>query len=142
MTGLPETKMQAVKRPAATAGLRHVALNVKELEACEKFYTELLGMRVEWRPDPDNLYLTSGNDNLALHRAAVSPEGPQRLDHIGFVVDKMPDVDDWFSFLKSQGVAILREPKTHRDGARSFYCQDPAGNTVQMIYHPSLARVT
>lgn len=134
--------MQAVKRPAATAGLRHVALNVKELEACEKFYTELLGMRVEWRPDPDNLYLTSGNDNLALHRAAVSPEGPQRLDHVGFVVDKMPDVDVWFSFLKSQGVAILREPKTHRDGARSFYCQDPAGNTVQMIYHPSLARVT
>jgi hypothetical protein len=31
-------------------------------------------------------------------------------------------------------------PRSHRDGARSFYCLDPAGNTVQMIFHPPLAR--
>ena len=29
----------------------------------------LLGFAVEWEPDPDNVYLTSGCDNLALHRA-------------------------------------------------------------------------
>jgi predicted enzyme related to lactoylglutathione lyase len=39
----------------------------------------------------------------------------------------------------SRGVAILKEPKSHRDGARSFYCRDPDGNTVQLIYHPPLA---
>ena len=129
-------------RPLATAGLRHVALNVKDLEACERFYTELLGMRVEWRPDADNVYLTGGNDNLALHRAAstIDPDAPQRLDHIGFVVNEVADVDSWFVFLRSKDVRILKEPKTHRDGARSFYCQDPAGNTVQIIYHPSLAQ--
>lgn len=99
-------------------------------------------MRVEWRPDADNVYLTGGGDNLALHRAAaaVVPQALQRLDHIGFVINTMEEVDDWFVFLKSQGVVILKEPKTHRDGARSFYCQDPAGNTVQMIYHPPLAK--
>ena len=129
-------------RPPATAGLRHVALNVRDLEACERFYTELLGMHVEWRPDADNVYLTGGNDNLALHRAAspIGPDTPQRLDHIGFVVNETGDVDAWFGFLRSKGVKILKEPKTHRDGARSFYCLDPAGNTVQMIYHPPLAK--
>ena len=129
-------------RPLATTGLRHVALNVKDLEVCERFYTELLGMRVEWRPDADNVYLTGGNDNLALHRAAstIDPDAPQRLDHIGFVVNEIADVDVWFAFLRLKDVRILKEPKTHRDGARSFYCQDPAGNTVQLIYHPSLAR--
>lgn len=129
-------------RPPATAGLRHVALNVKEIDTCEKFYTELLGMRVEWRPDADNVYLTGGNDNLALHRvvSAVDPEAPQRLDHIGFLVNEIGDVDAWFAFLRSKDVRILKEPKTHRDGARSFYCQDPAGNTVQMIYYPPLAK--
>ncbi len=127
-------------RPPATTGLRHVALNVKDLEACERFYTDLLGMRVEWRPDADNVYLTSGNDNLALHRAtsAVNSELAQRLDHIGFVVNEIGDVDAWFMYLKSKGAAMVEEPGTHRDGARSFYCQDPAGNTVQIIYHPSL----
>ena len=130
-------------RPPATAGLHHVALNVKELEACERFYTELLGMRVEWRPDADNVYLTGGNDNLALHRAtsAIDPKAPQRLDHIGFVVNEIGEVDAWFEFLRSKGVKILKEPRTHRDGARSFYCQDPDGNVVQLIYHPPLSGI-
>ncbi len=55
-------------RPASTLGMRHVALNVTDIAICEHFYVGLLGMKVEWRPDADNLYLTSGNDNLALHR--------------------------------------------------------------------------
>lgn len=128
-------------RPPATAGLRHVALNVRDLEACERFYTGLLGMRVEWRPDADNVYLTGGNDNLALHRAAsvIDPGAAQRLDHIGFMLKEIADVDAWFAFLKSKGVMIVKEPRTHRDGARSFYCQDPDGNVVQLIYHPPLS---
>ncbi|MEW6330249.1 MAG: VOC family protein [Pseudomonadota bacterium] len=128
-------------RPPVTAGLRHVALNVKELEACEQFYTDLLGMSVEWRPDADNVYLTGGGDNLALHRAAsaIDPKASQRLDHIGFILNEIGDVDVWHEFLSSNGVKILKEPRTHRDGARSFYCQDPAGNVVQLIYHPPLS---
>lgn len=131
-----------MKRPAKTPGLHHVALNVKELESCERFYTGLLGMRVEWRPDADNVYLTGGNDNLALHRVASGSEpGPaQRLDHIGFAIDEIGEVDEWFVFLKSNGVPIVKEPKTHRDGARSFYCRDPDGNTVQLIHHPPLSK--
>ena len=42
-----------MKRPDATLGLRHVALIVEDLESVEMFYTELLGMDVEWRADED-----------------------------------------------------------------------------------------
>jgi catechol 2,3-dioxygenase-like lactoylglutathione lyase family enzyme len=96
-------------------------------------------MQVEWRPDPDNVYLTSGNDNLALHRASEKATGPQRLDHIGFILNQPEQVDEWYEFLKEQAVSMRTIPKTHRDGARSFYCEDPDGNVVQMIYHPPLA---
>ena len=130
------------ERPNPTGGLRHVALYVKDLEAAEGFYTGLLGMAVEWRPDADNLYLSSGNDNLALHRAPPGHDmtGPQHLDHIGFILRAPEDVDAWHDYLASHGVTILAKPRTHRDGARSFYCRDTDGNTVQMIFHPPIAR--
>jgi catechol 2,3-dioxygenase-like lactoylglutathione lyase family enzyme len=121
--------------------MRHVALNVSNLEACEQFYVGLLGMAVEWRPDADNVYLTSGNDNLALHRVADHnpAESQQRLDHLGFFVGSEAQVDDWYAFLKASNVEIKTTPMTHRDGARSFYCADPEGAVVQIIYHPPLA---
>jgi len=114
-----------------------VALFVHEYEASERFFTELLGMEVEWRPDADNVYLTSGNDNLALHRSEAQDSG--KLDHIGFFINQMEKVDEWFDYLKSAGTRMLTEPRTHRDGARSFYCADPSGVRVQMIYHPPIA---
>ena len=131
-----------MQRPARTAGLRHVALFVERFEDCLDFYTRLLGMALEWQPDPDNSYLSSGNDNLALHRVAAGHHGPaaqQKLDHIGFVVDQPADVDAWHAFLKGEGVRIRTEPRTHRDGARSFYCEDPDGTVVQVIHHPPIS---
>ena len=132
-----------MQRPAATLGMHHVALNVRDLAACEAFYIGLLGMKEEWRPDPDNLYLTSGHDNLALHRTQghVPADSGQRLDHIGFFVATADQVDEWYEFLKSSNVAIIAAPRTHRDGARSFYCVGPQDVIVQMIFHPPIANV-
>ena len=128
-------------RPGRTGGLRHVALYCDRLEDSERFYVELLGMEVEWRPDADNVYLTSGNDNLALHRspAGYQMTGDQRLDHIGFIIRDIDAVDEWYEFFLANDVKIMASPRTHRDGARSFYCHDPEGNTVQLIYHPPIA---
>jgi catechol 2,3-dioxygenase-like lactoylglutathione lyase family enzyme len=127
-----------MKKPPPIGGLNHVALFVKEFEKCEKFYTELLGMKIDWRPDSDNLYLTSGKDNLALHRAPAdfSPALHQRLDHLGFAIKTRDDIDGWFEYFKAHHVMIKAVPKDHRDGTRSFYCADPDGNIVQMIFYP------
>jgi len=130
-----------VLQPGKTLGMRHVALNVTDIEACERFYVELLGMTVEWRPDADNVYLTSGNDNLALHRVAdyKPAESGQRLDHLGFFVASETQVDEWYAYLKVNNVVLKTAPQTHRDGARSFYCVDPEGAVIQIIYYPPIA---
>ncbi|MEW8563672.1 MAG: VOC family protein [Candidatus Thiodiazotropha sp.] len=127
-------------KPPRHLGMSHVALNVRDMAASEHFYVDLLGMEVEWRPDPDNLYLSSGSDNLALHMApaGVFDEAAQRLDHIGFFLPDPDAVDAWYAHLLAAGVKMRNAPRTHRDGARSFYCFDPDGTTVQIIYHPPI----
>jgi len=133
--------MPTYKRPETTAGMRHLALNVNKLESTLDFYTRLMGMKVEWQPDEDNYYLTSGNDNLALHRGkkVIEAGSAQSLDHLGFIIDTKDEVFDWFNFLQQEKIEMLTDVKDHRDGARSFYCKDPDGNVVQIIYHPPLS---
>lgn len=104
------------------------------------FYADVMGFTVEWEPDPDNVYLTSGTDNLALHRSAeLAPAGVGALDHLGVIVPEPDQVDRWAAYLESREVALERPPKTHRDGARSCYFRDPEGNRVQVIYHPPIS---
>ncbi len=125
--------------PPETLGIRHVALFVSDLTKAEAFYGGVLGYQVEWRPDADNVFLTmKGHDNLALHKAK-SALGETRLDHFGIVLKKAVDVDAWHEHLRKNGAKILKEPKTHRDGARSFYTQDPDGNVLQFIHHPPIS---
>lgn len=124
--------------------MRHVALNVHDPQISKEFYTRVLKMTVEWEPDPDNVYLTSGGqDNLAIHRimdTASTLSTSQKLDHIGFAVATPGDVDQWYEWVKSNGVRIVKEIKTHRDGARSFYFSDPDGVIIQLIFHPPIAK--
>lgn len=131
-----------INHPPRTQGLRHIALFVVKFEACLDFYTHILGMTIEWQPDDNNVFLTSGNDNLALHRVLNDHStwsSSQHLDHMGFILAKPDDVDAWYTFMCKHHVPILAKPKTHRDGAKSFYCADPEGVAVQMIYHPPLS---
>jgi catechol 2,3-dioxygenase-like lactoylglutathione lyase family enzyme len=113
-------------------GLRHLALTVRDLE----------GFRIEWRPDPDNVYLSSGRDNLALHRDGDAQRvtgSDTALDHFGVIVRTPADVDLWAEFLEARGVGLEARPRTHRDGARSCSVRDPDGNRVQIIYHPPIS---
>lgn len=129
-------------------GLRHLALNVADVARAESFYAGVLGFTVEWRPDPDNLYVRLAGDNLALHRFVADGEDDQRafdarrgqhFAHLGIVVKRSEDVDAWAVHLRAAGVTLLAEPRTHRDGARSLYCGDPDGNAVQILYHPPIS---
>jgi catechol 2,3-dioxygenase-like lactoylglutathione lyase family enzyme len=132
-------------RPALL-GIRHVALATRDLEATERFWVDVMGYEVEWRPDADNVYLRGGQDNLALHRSAPAAtatadatNGP--LDHIGLAVPAPDDVDAWAAHLERHGVTLKTGPKTHRDGSRSLYFHGPENLLIQIIHHLPLTDV-
>jgi catechol 2,3-dioxygenase-like lactoylglutathione lyase family enzyme len=124
-------------------GLRHLALRVTNLARSQAFYERLFGMKVVWQPDPDNVYLSSGADNLALHQVAASEAGQAHatgsLDHLGFVMDSTDAVDRLFAEASGLGVPIKQAPKRHRDDSYSCYLFDPDGNTVQVLHIPGLS---
>ena len=128
-----------------TLGLRHVALNVRNAQLSKKFYCEVLKMQVEWEPDPKSIYLTSDNqDNLALHQADAPLHKPGSLNHIGFFVLTPEEVEAWHTHvefhLPEYNAKIVKWLEAHRDGARSFYFEDPDGNIIQLLYHPPISR--
>jgi len=116
-----------------TIQLAHVALTCADLPRMERFYREILGYSLVWRPDEHNCYLSLGYDSLALHQEPTST-AETRLDHFGFTLAHAQDVDAWAAHLKASGVFLENEVRTHRDGTRSFYLRDPEGNRIQFMH--------
>lgn len=137
--------MSEEKRPLPLRGLRHLALKVTDIERSRRFYEGVLGMRIVWEPDPENLYLTLGSDNLALHQIApgetLASETGQRLDHFGFIAENESIVDAVARKMQAAGVPIVKPVKRHRDGSYSFYMSDPDGNVIQILYEPHISGV-
>lgn len=124
-------------------GLRHLALRVRDIQKAKEFYLKFFGMKVVWEPDPQNCYLSSGSDNLALHEAAGPPATDSQyhpLDHFGFIAESPSIVDAWAGWASQNGVRILKAPKQHRDGSYSCYLADPDGNTIQILYEPTISQ--
>lgn len=123
-------------------GMRHIALKVKDTARSKEFYCKFFGMDVVWEPDPENSYLSSGCDNIAIHKITEDfAEGAteRQLDHLGFVVESIVRVKELEQEFVAQGVKIVHPFKVHRDGSASFYCADPDGIVIQLLYEPTLS---
>ncbi|MGI8988951.1 MAG: VOC family protein [Bryobacteraceae bacterium] len=94
----------------------HVAIPVTNIAAAVDWYTSTFQCHVKYQDETWAL-LSFANIRLAL----VIPS--QHPAHIGFV---------------SPHAERFGELKTHRDGTRSVYIQDPAGNPVEVLASDSM----
>jgi catechol 2,3-dioxygenase-like lactoylglutathione lyase family enzyme len=120
-------------------GLRHLALRVNDVARAAEFYTRIFGMRLLWQPDSDNAYLSSGCDNLALHRGTPGDCSTGALDHLGFVVPTVADLQAGWRWAEAERLDIVHPLRHHRDGSVSFYIRDPDGNVIQLLFEPNIS---
>ncbi len=121
-------------------GMRHLALTVRDVDRTKAFYERVFGMKVVWQPDPENVYLSSGCDNLALHRGDGGDPSAQHLDHLGFVLSSISDVEAAWQWAQAEHLEVAKPLRRHRDGSVSFYIRDPDGNVVQVLYEPTISQ--
>jgi aryl-alcohol dehydrogenase-like predicted oxidoreductase/catechol 2,3-dioxygenase-like lactoylglutathione lyase family enzyme len=120
-------------------GLRHLALRVADVARATEFYCRVFGMKIVWQPDPENAYLSSGCDNLALHRGDAGDRLAQSMDHLGFIVPTIAEVESGYAWAQANAIDIATPLKHHRDGSVSFYIRDPDGNVIQLLFEPALS---
>ena len=118
----------------------HVVLTTRDLPACLKFYSDILGMQQEkfQTPTETRLALKFGNQKINVHewgkeftpRAHVAAPGTLDLCFISSV-----SLEEVISKLKSAKVEILEGP-VMKTGAvsklRSVYVRDPDLNLVEI----------
>lgn len=129
-------------------GLAHVNINVTDLEKSEKFYTELLGLKVSARAEGQIVWMNYGEyredeRQLAYHDIAlykvphkVSPDYRKTagMNHVAFRLATPEDVDRAAVFLKENGVKILKGPDTHKEDLDHYlYLEDPDGNVIELV---------
>src|SRR5437868_1802019 len=95
------------------ANVLETCLYVDDLPRAERFYTELLGLKLESRQEGRHVFFHCGRQMLLLFNPLVCreandhfpPHGALGPGHVAFGV-REPELPAWIERLKQQGVAI------------------------------------
>jgi catechol 2,3-dioxygenase len=121
--------------------LGHIVLNVADLNRSERFYRDILGLRVSARNlNTKMTFLSYGKEHhdvalQALPRGVkhVGGKGAPKLHHFCIYVDSNKIIDQIHPLLKRRKIPIVSGPETLVvAGNRSISFLDPDGNRVEI----------
>jgi len=156
------TAAQAATPPTlAVSSIDHVGMNVPDIDAATRFFTDLMGAKVisdmqpgsipdqwkapfRWHASSDLqrfvMLQLQGGAKLELFQyrgTEINHQQPHGDDAgASHVALKTDDIDGSLALLKGRGVTILSEPITNPDGIRWFYFQTPWGAQVELVALP------
>ncbi len=120
--------------------LHHVAIQCADLERCERFYRQVLGLEVlrRWPREEGgdrSVWLAAGEGFLALERAAgPAGETPWRDGRAGLHLLALriapAERAGWEARLAGLGVPVVHRTRW------TLYLRDPEGNRIGLSHHP------
>lgn len=121
-------------------GLSHTGFDVEDLDRTERFYTEVLGAKVEWRRDTGRTRLMKlyiGNLGLSIPerpKGTPKPEVPFAI-HFAYRADPK-HAEEYVAHVKSCGVEV-DGPVGHGNEPQnvSWFFSDPDGYRLEIEAH-------
>ena len=119
-----------------TDGVLHFTIPVRDLDASEKFYTEVLGL-TKVRRNNHMVFMRDGADYFVL-TMSENPIEPNRGDkhdiHSAFKISPT-EYERAKAFLAAKGIAIFKEEDRHHGTFRgkSAYFHDPDRNVIELM---------
>ncbi|MEI4486731.1 VOC family protein [Frigidibacter sp. MR17.14] len=122
-------------------GILETVLYATDLDAMQDFYTRVFGLEVVQKVPGRLVFLRCGSQMLLIFdpevsarpdpKIAIPRHGATGPGHVCFRAETLAEIDDWHRHLLAQGVAIELD-HLWPSGARSLYCRDPAGTSVEV----------
>lgn len=121
--------------------LGHIVLNVADLKKSERFYRDILGLKISARNRETQMtFMSYGREHhdVALQALPdgvkhVSGEGAPKLHHFCVYVDSNDIIEKIYPVLKRKNIPIVSGPETLVvAGNRSISFLDPDGNRVEI----------
>lgn len=141
--------MSQPHRPGRANGLSHLVLNVRDLEASHRFWTEVIGWEMSGEVKKDDIHMRFYRGSAHRHhdialvqsqdidafapvsRFDMSPKPGAGVNHIAIEYEK----DAWeqqVAHVRSIGADIVWE--IEHGMSHSLYLSDPDGNGIELLY--------
>lgn len=115
------------------------SLYCEDLAAMERFYADVMNLRMITREDGRHVFFFVGpgnvllifNSKTTLHGHLLPSHGSTGPGHVAFGI-KAELLTAWKARVISAGIVIEKE-QTWPKGGHSIYFRDPAGNSIELI---------
>jgi catechol-2,3-dioxygenase len=126
------TAIRPVDRVMLTQGFAELTIEVRDLEALERFYREVFGLGLLARED-DRVWLAAGERaRLGLWLPGEKEFGDEGGRHVHFAFSAGPGGLDRLCERLDDAGHDYRGPVEHDGGDRSLYVEDLEGNIVEV----------